>query len=1080
MPLLRTREEWQRRLADAARRAHLNESELRHAVFLILHDYATDVVGMDEAAIRHEGTSTSGRFDSRYGNTLIEYKSPGELSTRTKQRRHSAQALRYLHDERIGADVVILTDGYTWGILRDRDDKPEGQLALFGSGEDLQPDEHFQWRENSTATAGRVLDLLDTHRYDSVTPISLVNRLGPTTMTGRDMIAALGQTVRARTPDDRTDILFRQWIALAGVSYGIGSDHSRWPSSRSSLMGQLASSIPEYGYAETVFVLHTYIALCSKMMAAEALALTRGRPDDRPSQWPSLSGNAFARQVQAMESGELAAELRAPQMMGGDLFGWYADELDRQQLATATRALFDSFAQLAWARLTHATRVTGDLLRDFYGSVVPRGLRKALGEFFTPQWLAERVVTKAFDLSGFSDADKVRYLDPTCGSGTFLVTAMQRALLSARRRGLAGGDALSDALECVSGFDVNPVSPLMARVNLLLTVGDLADALPTIRFNVYQADSILIPEELAGKVRLDQADSAVSVPLVIGDVSLPDSLATLPGITGLARILDASIQRGRSADTFVERLKAEFPTMGVTKDQADVAATAARGIFEMLRDLHEKKLDGVWAHVIEQSFAPRVLQPVDIVVGNPPWISWKNLPQVWQDRSESTWSRWGLWQTKARGQGTPMGDISSLLLARAIATYAPHGIVALLLPEGILVNEPGGRAIRRCRLRDTSGQVTQWFRPLHVDDFTTLKPFADAANKTIGLYVRAGEEPQFPISQQQWTRAVARSHIPSAAPFRTVEPLLARADCTLAPTDPKDVASRWRPPAATPTSQPRQHGRYVWGQGFHTRGADGIYYCEVLSGSPIGGGLVRIRTRPDLGRNTNRQVESHDYLVESQFLWPLLRGADVQSFRVAESGLYCIVPHNPDKLTEIATVAELMQRAPNLYDYLELHKERLVRRSAYDMKLTPDQPWGIQGLAWRHMSRDAIYVACRYMEPRKRPPASVVQPTLDPKLGLATPRYPNNKVNFVACASLAEADYMAAYMNAPSVQDEIARLVSSTTIGPAVLSGLPVPAYNQNDESHIALRALGQECRIEPHAWPALAPDCDKLVKSLG
>lgn len=1078
MPLIESRDEWQRNLFDAAGRAHANESDLRHAIFAVLHAYAVEVVGMDEASIRHEGTSASGRFDSLYGNTLIEYKAPGELETRTKQRKHAAQALRYLADEQIGATVVILTDGRMWGVLRDQNLEADQPTLDFPGALDLQPDEHFQWRPNSTSTAGRVLDLFDTYHYDSVTPTSLMNRLGPTTAAGRRTIASLARVLEARRDGDRTDILFRQWIGLAGVSYGINSDQEQWPSSRNLILGALAGVLPAIGYAGTIYVLHTYIALCSKMMAGEALALTRGNPEARPSQWTSLSATAFRQQIVALESGSLTAELRAPGLFGGDLFGWYSDELSDSELTAAIRDLFSSFSQLAWARLTHATRVTGDLLRDFYTRVIPRGLRKALGEFFTPQWLAERVVEKAFELSEKSQEDRVRYLDPTCGSGTFLVAAMQRALLSARRRGLTGADAIADAIDCVSGFDINPVAPLMARVNLLLTVGELADALPAISFHVYQADSILIPEDLAGEVRLDQAESAVSVPLVIGNISLPESLATLPAISAFARIMDASIQRGRPTETFLRRLTAEFPAMGVSPDQSQIALIAAERIYESLCDLHERKLDGVWAHVIEQSFAPRVLRPVDIVVGNPPWISWKNLPSVWRDRSESTWSRWGLWQTKARGGGTPMGDISSLLLARCVATYAPEGIIALLVPEGLLLNEPGGRAIRRCRLRDVTGQTTQQFRPLHVDDFTTLKPFSDAANKTIALYIRAGQQPVFPIEQVVWTRAVARSILPSEASLRSVAPLLQQSVSTLAPIDGSDIASRWRPPVmdgALRVMAKRGTG-YVWGQGFHTRGADGIFYCEILSDAPMAGGQVRIRTRPDLGRNT-KAIASREYNVEARFLWPLLRGADIDPFSIRESNLYCIVPHDPHKLTDVLTVNEMLAQAPNLYDYLEIHQDRLVNRSAYDMKLSPEQPWGIQGLAWRYMSRDVTYVASRYMTPDKRPPAGVVRPIEDTRLGFATTRYPNNKVNFVACTSLAEADFVAAFLNAPFIQAEIARLVSSTTIGPSVLSALPIPQFNASLELHMELRLLGQECRLAPHGWTALAETSGALVK---
>lgn len=426
-----------------------------------------------------------------------------------------------------------------------------------------------------------------------------------------------------------------------------------------------------------------------------------------------------------------------------------------------------------------------------------------------------------------------------------------------------------------------------------------------------------------------------------------------------------------------------------------------------------------------------------------------------------------------------MGDISSLLLARAIATYAPEGVVALLLPEGILLNEPGGRAIRRCTLKDIGGTVVQRFSPIHVDDFTSLKPFPDAANKTIGLYVQAGQDPSFPFPQTTWTRSVPGASISSAASLRSVATHLSTSEEELAPTDPTDRGSRWRTVAATGREiGSRVENGYTWGQGFHTRGADGLFYCDIVSSQPLLDGLVRIRTRPDLGRNT-RDIPQRELVVESKFLWPLLRGADINYFDALKPTHYCIVPHDPERLQDILTVDEMLRVGPHLFDYLELHKDRLRNRSAYDLKLSDDQPWGIQGQAWRHMSRSVTFVAARYMVSNKMPPAAVISPQLDTRLGFSTPRYPNNKVNFVTCAGLAEADYVAACINAPLVQEEIARLVSSTAIGPSVMSNLPIPRFSGASDAHNELRRLGQECRIDPHGWEALRGEADGLVRAL-
>lgn len=1081
---------WAGRLFDAAAASYANESALRHGLYTALHPFLVDHLGLDPADIQHEGSSTSGRFDSLFGRVLVEYKSPGELESDGKRKTHARQAINYLLDEKIGADIVLLTDGRTWGILRDNPHADIGEQGWLELGLPVpsEPAERFQWRENSTGTARRVLELLSSIRSIPVSTASLVAHLGPDRREIRELLAALAKTLTSRGKGSRADILFEQWLQLAGVSYGISSKASAWPQDREAILGDVALSLPHLSYPETIFLLHSYVAYASKLIAAETLALSLNLHECRPSQWPSLTNEQLCKQLEALESGELAARLHAPRLMGGDLFGWYAPVIrENAELQSTVRNSLKSFAELAWARLTHVGSVTGDLLRDFYAAVVPRQLRKSLGEFFTPQWIAEKVVQRAISLAQKPEGRALRVLDPSCGSGTFLVTAFQHALLAAAARGLSRAEQAVEAIDSIYGIDINPVSPIMSRVNLLLALGDRVEELGDISFNVYQADSILIPEEHFGLMQLGE-EGDLRIPLVIGDVMLPMSLSTLPRITALSNMIDQGLARNRDQETFKMRFAAELKRLGAASEEATQGANDAGLLYDRLRELHVKKQNGIWAHVIEQSFAPRVMPQMDLVVGNPPWISWKHLPKAWRERSEPVWQQWGLWQSKATGGGVPMSDISTLLLARSLATYCPSGVVAMLLPEGILVNEPGGRAIRSCRLDSHDLPVTEAskprrFAPLHIDDFTSLNPFSpDASNRPIAIYLQSGIEPSFPITATVWKRSVTRATLRPHDTWTEATKVLKATDVVMQPMDGDDIASRWRPANVTgkgislrPLNQP---AGYTWGQGFHSRGADGIFYCELVSPRPMHGGLVRVRTRPDMGRNT-RDVPSVEVEVEAEFVLPLVRGQSVHPFHVDSPSMYCLLPHDPQNLARILSVEELIRRAPRLYDYLEPHVPRLLGRSAYDMQLTATRPWGIQGTAWRHLTPSAHLVVARYMHPEKRPPAAVCSPRYYEELGRVSVVYPNNKVNFVACATPAEADYVAAFLNSDPILDLVAQQCSSTTIAPGAMNRLPVPKFSASHPMHAELSDIGSRCRALPGDWASFGDRGAALVTEL-
>ena len=69
--------------------------------------------------------------------------------------------------------------------------------------------------------------------------------------------------------------------------------------------------------------------------------------------------------------------------------------------------------------LSHAQ--TNDVLKRFYQNIVPKVLRKSLGEFYTPDWLVDVTLEKVE-----GRFDELRFLDPTCGSASFLLAIIKR------------------------------------------------------------------------------------------------------------------------------------------------------------------------------------------------------------------------------------------------------------------------------------------------------------------------------------------------------------------------------------------------------------------------------------------------------------------------------------------------------------------------------------------------------------------------------------------------------------------------------------------------------------------------------
>ena len=117
-----------------------------------------------------------------------------------------------------------------------------------------------------------------------------------------------------------------------------------------------------------------------------------------------------------------------------------------------------------------------DLFRETYNRIFPRAVRHALGEYYTPPWLANRILDSVnYCRTGFESL-----LDPCCGSGVFLLQGLKRILRRASQEGSTVTAPL--IVQNLVGRDVNPVSVFACKANL--------------RINVYCLTGIVLPERL--------------------------------------------------------------------------------------------------------------------------------------------------------------------------------------------------------------------------------------------------------------------------------------------------------------------------------------------------------------------------------------------------------------------------------------------------------------------------------------------------------------------------------------------------------------------------------------------------------
>lgn len=170
-----------------------------------------------------------------------------------------------------------------------------------------------------------------------------------------------------------------------------------------------------------------------------------------------------------------------------DIFDWWIDAFADFGNKTSEELLRVSDARrhfaegLAEALLTLYTfdfsGIQHDLLGSLYQNYFEKETRKALGEFYTPK----EVIDYILDMVGYrSDRSGIihqRLIDPACGSGTFLIEALDRWLKVASRllqeqKSLNWKTLLEElcADARIVGLDIHPFACLMAQMNFLLHI----------------------------------------------------------------------------------------------------------------------------------------------------------------------------------------------------------------------------------------------------------------------------------------------------------------------------------------------------------------------------------------------------------------------------------------------------------------------------------------------------------------------------------------------------------------------------------------------------------------------------------
>jgi len=1011
------------------------EADFRREAARILDD-ASVAVGLTITS-RDEYHVARGNVDSLYNRLVLEYKRPGVLrptNTSPANRRAIDQVKRYIEDVgvRDRREAHRLAGAVTDGLHL---------IFVRRVGEGWSEDEAMPVNTPSVELLLRLLFSLAVGA--ALIPENLVEDFGPRHLRAKTAVRAIYRGLSS-TKSPLVPRLFEQWRTF----FSEATDYREWAERIESkpefreFVGSLwtKEEIRHLDPAQVFFVLHTYYALLIKLVASMAVARFANGATSPLTDLAGRDGDDLREGLVELERGGLFRHYGIRNFLEGDFFGWYLAAWN-PDIEEAVSSMIGRLSEYDPGALELDPENARDLLKRLYHSLLPKEIRHDLGEYYTPDWLAERLIRQTLGEADLGDATK-RVVDPACGSGTFLLILIKFIKERAARNRQPPERTLDLILRNVVGFDLNPLAVTAARTNYLIALGDLLKerGVHEIDIPVYQADSILAPSQGTDLFEGETYPLTTSV----GTFRIPAVFAERERIDRLANILDETIEDGTSEDVFVGRVA---KSARLEPEERKAADPGLRELHRQLRVLHDEGLNGVWARIIKNAFAPVFLEPCHFVVGNPPWVNWESLPDDYRESTIPLWTHYGLFPKRERAFQTILGaakyDISMLMTYVAADKYLrPRGRLGFILSQSLFKTSGAGQGFRGFSLPDGTP-----IGPLVVEDMVELKPFEGASNRTaVAIFVK-GHKVRYPVSYQAWRkRGSGRG---SAVGFDTPYDDVTREKITFLPwqaepIDPHDPTSAWitaRPKCLRVLRKIVGGSPYAGRKGL-TCSVNGVFWVEVTGTRP--GGDLMVANVVDRARRPLPAVQA---TIENDLVYPLLRGADVARW-VSSPELSVILTHQEGMRLKAIPEQDMQDIYPKTWHYLKRFEPRLRESAILRRYFSSSDPF-------YSLFNIGDYTFAPFKVLVREIASSLTSAVSTPLNG--RPCIPDHKLVMVGLTDEEEAHFLCALLNSSPIRLLIESYTIKTQFSTHLFDVASIPAFTRADGRHIRLSELSAE-----------------------
>lgn len=934
-----------------------------------------DVVTMESQL----ADGTRRRIDIEAGHVVIEVKKDLRVGDLTDAEKQLAGYVAQRTKELGGRYVGILTDGTAWRLYHLADDQLTCVSELELSPRDPDKDALLVWLESVMATREQIRPV----------PAEIKQRLGSTSPAHQLDYAALAVLYRDNRNHPEVKLKRELWAKLLRTAFGTG-----------------------FVDDETLFINHTLLVVTAELVAHAAIG------------W-DVSPHGPLTPAQ-MTSGSEFADSQIHGVVEADFFDWVVEVAGGEQFVTE---LGRRIARFDWSKVEH------DVLKVLYESVIPQAEREGLGEYYTPDWLADRIVDDRV-----RDPLATRLADPSCGSGTFVFHAVRRYLDAAEANGTPTGKAVLDVTRYVVGMDVHPVAVTLARVTYLLAIGieriNSEDRGP-LTIPIYLGDSVQWEQnrDLFGGTDRVTITTAGNELVEGGGVLFGDDLVFPRSILGDAQRFDQLVSAmadnaldlsGKKDSTLIDPVLRRF---AVTVEEAKILRTT----FSTMRALHRSGRNHIWGYYVRNLIRPLWLSEpgnrVDLLVGNPPWLRYSKMTEAMQTRYKALAKTRNLLN---KGLGASARDLSTLFVVRAVELYLRDGgQFGFVMPHGTITRRPHSGFRSGKWAAGTGDHLTVAFeQSWDLAEAATGFPMVSCVIRGR----RAEVATAVPLQTVKWSNRLSSADLP----WSEVAERTTRSPGTVAALGDGDE------PAPSPYKSMFRNGAILYPRL--------LIFVEKAEAGPLGAGAGRVAVTSFRTSQEKEPYKSQPSLtgrVEQRFVRPVYLGETVLPHR-------CVTPRqavlpidngsilSPGKLAEYPGLSGWWDQAESTWNTHKpaSDKVHLLDRIDYHGQLSAQLPLSALRVVY---TKSGNTLAAAMV----RDGSAVI----------------DHKLYWVPVAAEAEGHYLCAILNSSTLLERVKPLQALGLFGTRDFDknvfAVPFPRFDSADSLHARLANLGAQSEKE-------------------